>query len=301
MRIWLLDKKMNSDAYENRRFQDEAAKMAIELQMIAPEELEIVISREGQRTILHQGSRRDLADCLLTRLGSGATYFAMAAVRHLESSEILVLNPSRSIEVGKDKLATLQILAANSVPIPKTMLAKFPLDIDVVEREFTYPLIVKTVSGSRGKGVLLCETRTQMEDLADLMEVSIDSKTNLIVQEFVSASKGNDIRVIVVGGRAIGAMLRTAKEGRFKANYSAGGSVELFTPNPAIEWLAVESARAVGLDIAGVDILFDGDSYRVCEVNCAPGFEGFEKATGLNVPREIYQYIRVRLEGAPTS
>jgi len=295
MKAWILAKKENFNSYENRRFHKEAEQMGIELQIVGPEEFDIVVTKEGRKSILHNSSPVDLPDCLIPRMGAGTTYFALAMIRHLERLGLFVLNSSQSIENAKNKLTTLQILATNNIPIPKTMLAKFPLNVDIVEREFTYPLIVKTVSGSYGKGVFLCENRAQMKDLADFIEVSKDPKVNVIIQEFVLFSNGKDIRVFVVGRRHIGAMVRIAREGKLKANFSAGGTVEPFDLNPAVEWLAVESAKLVGLDIAGIDILFDGDSYRVCEVNSSPGFEGFEKATGLNVPQEIYHYIQVRL------
>lgn len=298
MKAWILAKKENFNSYENRRFHKEAEQMGIELQTVEPEEFDIVVTKEGRRSILHHGSPVDLPDCLIPRMGAGTTYFALAVIRHLERLGLFVLNSSQSIENAKNKLTTLQILATNNIPIPKTMLAKFPLNVDIVEREFTYPLIVKTVSGSYGKGVFLCENRVQLKDLADLIEVSKDPKVNVIIQEFVLFSNGKDIRVFVVGRRHIGAMVRIAREGKLKANFSAGGTVEPFDLNPAVEWLAVESAKLVGLDIAGIDILFDGDSYKVCEVNSSPGFEGFEKATGLNVPQEIYHYIQVRLGGS---
>jgi len=298
MKTWILAKKENFDSYENRRFHEEAEQMGIELQTVGPEEFDIIVTKEGRRSILHNGSSVDLPDCLIPRMGAGTTYFALAVIRHLERLGLFVLNSSQSIENAQNKLTTLQILAANNIPIPKTILAKFPLNVDIVEREFTYPLIVKTVSGSYGKGVFLCENRVQMKDLADLIEVSKDQRVNVIIQEFVLFSNGKDIRVFVVGGRHIGAMVRIAREGKLKANFSAGGTVASFDLNPAMERLAVESAKLVGLDIAGIDILFDGDSYRVCEVNSSPGFEGFEKATGLNVPQEIYHYIQVRLGGS---
>lgn len=297
MKIWILTRKEIFKAYENRRFREAAEQMGIELTLIAPEECDIIVTKEGRKSILRNGKMVELPDSLIPRMGP-TTYFAFAIIRHLERLGIFVLNPSQGIETARDKLATLQTLSANNIPIPKTMLAKFPLNIAVVEKEFTYPLILKTVSGSQGKGIFLCENRSQLEDLADLMELSKDPKVNVILQEFVSSSKGKDIRVVVVGGRPIGAMLRTAREGRFKANFSAGGSVAAFNLNPAVEWLAVESAKVVGLDIAGVDILFDADNYTVCEVNSSLGFEGFEKATGIGVPEEIYRYIQVRLGGS---
>lgn len=297
MKIWLIDKKDNFKSHENTRFQDEAERMGIELRMVAPERFDIVIAGGEQGRILYEGNREDQVKCSVTRLGSGTTYFALATLRHLENLGILVMNSSDSIEVGRDKLATMQVLATNRIPIPKTMLAKFPLNIDLLEQEFSYPVIIKPVSGSKGRGIFLCENKVQMTDLIELIEVSIDPKVNVIIQEFILTSRGKDIRVIVVGGRPIGAMLRRAKEGKFKANYSAGGNVAPYELNEAIEWLAVESARVIGLDIAGIDILFDGDSYKVCEVNCAPGFKGFEEATGINVPQEIFRYIQLRLKG----
>lgn len=297
MKIWLLDKKENFNSYENKRFQIEAKKMGIELQMVAPVEFDIIIKSGGKGKILYEGSIGNQVKCVINRFGSGTTYFALATVRQIESLGLLVLNASHSIEIGRDKLATMQILAAHRIPIPKTMLAKFPLNTNVLEQEFSYPVIIKPVSGSRGRGVFLCENKTQMADLKDLIEVAIDPKVNVIIQEFVTTSKGRDIRVIVVGGRAIGAILRTAKKGKFKANYSAGGSVSSYALDDAIEWLAVESTRVIGLDIAGVDILFDGSKYKVCEVNCAPGFEGFEKVTGLSIPQEIFHYVKLHLKG----
>lgn len=295
MKIWILAKKESFESYENRRFEDAAEKMDIELTLIAPEECDIIVTKGGRKSILHNGKMVELPDGLIPRMGAGTTYFASAVIRHLERLGIFVLNSSQGIEVAKDKLATLQVLSANNIPIPKTMLAKFPLNITAVEKEFTYPLILKTVSGSQGKGIFLCENKSQLEDLADLMELSKDPKVNVILQEFASSRKGKDIRVVVVGGRPLGAILRTAKEGGFKANFSAGGAVATFNLNSAVEWLAVESAKVVGLDIAGVDILFDADNYAVCEVNSSPGFEGFEKATSRSVPEEIYRYIQVRL------
>ena len=98
-----------------------------------------------------------------------------------------------------------------------------------------------------------------------------------------------------MGGRAIGAMLRQSTDGSFKANISRGGVGEPYPLTPEIEWLATEAARVVGLDIAGIDLLFDGDHFRICEANSAPGFEGFEPATGINVARQILEFAAVRL------
>jgi len=296
MKIWILEKRKDFDSYTSKRFKETAKKMNVELKLVAPEELDLIVTKEGYKSIVYNGNLIDLPDCLIPRMGT-VTYYALAIIRHFERLGVFILNSSQSMETSKDKLATLQLLASNNIPIPKTMLAKFPLDISVIEKEFDYPLIIKTITGSKGRGVFLLEDRNKLNDLANLMEISKDPKINLILQEFISSSRGRDIRVIVLGGRVIGAMLRTSVNNNFKANYSAGGVVAPFSLNPVLEWLAIESSRLINLDIAGVDILFDGDNYRICEVNSYPGFEGFEKATGIDVPEEVYKYIQVRLEG----
>jgi len=296
MKVWILEKFKDFDSYTSKRFKEVAGKMNIGLKLVAPEEFDLIVTKEGEKSILYGGNMVDLPDCLIPRIGT-VTYYALAIIRHFERLGVFILNSSQSMETSKDKLATLQLLSSNNIPIPKTMLAKFPINISAVEKEFSYPLILKTITGSQGKGVFLLENRNKLNDIATLMEISKDPKINLILQEFISSSRGKDIRVIVIGGRTIGAMLRTSKGKNFKANYSAGGQVEAFDLNPAIEWLAIESSRLIGLDISGVDILFDRkNNYRICEINSYPGFEGFEKATGINVPGEIFNYIKLRLE-----
>jgi len=228
-------------------------------------------------------------------MGAYTTYFALAVIRHLENQGVIVINPSSSVELAKDKLATIQILNSNNIPIPKTMLAKFPIEIKQVEKEFDYPFVLKKVSGTQGKGIFLIEKKAHMEDITELIQHSKDYRSDLIIQEFIKPSKGRDIRVIIIGGKPIGAMLRTAPRGRFKSNFSAGGKVENFELNKNIEWIAIESTRILGLDVSGVDILFNGDKYIICEVNSSPGFEGFEKATGINIAENILQYIRARI------
>jgi gamma-F420-2:alpha-L-glutamate ligase len=295
MHIWILAKQEKFDTYENLRFREAAYQHGVKLTMVAPEECEIIATGCGRKSIyIGQNEVEELPDCLIPRTGSGTTYFAGAVIRHLERLGVFVLNTSESIKLAMDKMASVQTLASHSLPIPKTILAKFPLDLELIDKEFQYPLLIKKLSGSHGTGIALCQNRSQLEDTAGFVSRS----SNAIIQECIEDSMGRDMRVFVVGGRAIGAMLRTAKEGSFKANYSAGGSVHSVDLTSEMEWLAVESAKTIGLDIAGVDLLFDKEGYRICEVNSSPYFMGFEEATGIDIPVEIFNYVRVRLEGA---
>jgi len=194
----------------------------------------------------------------------------------------------------KDKLFTQQILAQKNFPVPKTMLVKSPIDIDLVEKYIGFPVVVKTLSGSQGKGVYLSENKKSFKDLMQLIE-STNPNLNIILQEFIKDSFGRDLRVFTIGGRAVACMERRATDGEFKANFSAGGEVYEYKLTPEIEWLATEVSRVLGLEIAGVDLLFHGNHFKICEVNSSPGFEGLEKCCKVDIPREIYRYLKIRL------
>jgi len=299
MRGWILYKssieELSKTAYEAHRLLDVAADMGIDVQLVKPEQLELIVTRDDRKSILLEGSPTPLPDFMLPRMGAGTTYFALAIIRHMERLGVTVLNSSQSIETVKDKLFTQQILAASNLPVPKTMLAKFPVDVDLVGKHLGFPVVVKTVSGSMGSGVYLSESSHNFDELMSLIE-STKPNANFIIQEFIRSSRGRDLRVIVVGGRAIACMQRTASDGGFKANISRGGSASQYIMTPEMEMLASEAARILDLDIAGVDLLFDEDHFKVCEVNSAPMFGGIESCyDALNIAEHIYRYVQMRV------
>jgi RimK family alpha-L-glutamate ligase len=124
---------------------------------------------------------------------------------------------------------------------------------------------------------------------------NLDTPKILLVQEYVDTKPGEDLRVFVIGGKVIGAMKRHAPDGDFRANISAGGYGEPFEVSSEFDYLAREAARICGLQIAGIDLLFDKDGYKICEANSAPGFEGFEKYCGVDIAAQIAQYIKYKL------
>jgi gamma-F420-2:alpha-L-glutamate ligase len=135
--------------------------------------------------------------------------------------DVLFFNDLSSLEISRDKLKTLQTLSAVNLPIPKTMIAKFPFEYDSINKEFQYPLILKKSSGSQGKGVMLVQSEQHLKDIEDMLE----TKNPLIFQEYIETSHGRDIRCVVVGGKALGGMMRIAKSG-FKSNFHQGGYVK---------------------------------------------------------------------------
>ncbi|MEJ6950813.1 ATP-grasp domain-containing protein [Natronospora cellulosivora (SeqCode)] len=299
MRAWIIYKAKESELteehFETKRFLEEAEQMGIKISVYRPDQIDVIVTSEDRKSIFVDGHQVPLPDFVLPRMGSGTSYFALALIRHLERLGVFCINSSVSIDTVKDKLFTHQILAESRLPVPKTMLLKFPVDHDHVEGHMGFPLIVKTLSGSLGRGVFLAENRDKFEDLARIIEIA-NPNMNIILQEMIQSSYGKDLRVFVVGGRVIGSMMRESKDNDYRANYSAGGTVRSFPLTEEIEWLALEATKILGLNIAGVDLLFDKDNnFKICEVNSSPMFKGMESCNDINVPEEIFKYIKTRV------
>ncbi|MFW6365882.1 MAG: ATP-grasp domain-containing protein [Spirochaetota bacterium] len=296
MNGWILyrhnETEIKPEHYEIQRFMAEAEKQGLTLRVIQPEQVDLIVTREDRKSILVNGEPLPLPDFLLPRMGAGTTYFALAVIRHLERLGVPCYNSSVSIDTVKDKLYSQQILAQQSLPVPATMLVKFPVNTELVEKRLGFPVIIKSLSGSQGKGVFLANDKNSFTDLMQMVEIT-NPRANIILQQFIASSYGKDLRVFVVGGRITACMMRHSK-GDFKANFSRGGAVSEYEITPEIEWLASEASRILGLEIAGVDLLFDNDHFRICEVNSSPGFEGIESCCPVNIPSEIFHYIRIR-------
>lgn len=286
---------IDSSFYEASRFIETAKELGIELEVYAPDEIEIVVTDDSKSSIYINGLPTELPDFVLHRIGAGTTYFALSIIRHLEHLGVPCINKAESIVKVKDKLYAHQLLASSNLPVPKTMLLKFPVNMALVEKVFTFPVVIKTISGSLGKGVFLAESRKQFMDLARMIEVTSPG-TNVILQELITTSKGMDLRVFVVGGRIVGCMKRVSAEDDFRANFSNGGSVEEYQLTDEIEWLALESVKTLGLDIAGVDLLFDEEGFKICEVNSSPMFKGLESCVNVDIPKEIFHYVSLRIK-----
>lgn len=297
MKLWILLKQGKScdiASYESTRFLEEARVLGIDLELVASEEIDLIVSRDGPRSIRRGGEMVDLPDGLLPRAGSGSDTFTLAVLRQFEHLGVPVINGSQSIEAVKDKLVCLQKLARANLPIPRTMLVRFPVDCDLVERQIGFPCVVKVLVGSHGEGIYLSRDRSSFRDLMELVS-SLNGHQSLILQNYIGDRPGQDLRVWVIGGQVVGAMLRRSTDGSFKANITRGGRGEFWPMEPGIEVLARECAATLGLEVAGVDLLFDGDHFRVCEINSAPEFSGFEAATGLNIARQVLQHCSWRI------
>jgi len=290
----LILSKLSESSYENSRLIEKFKEHNIVVRLAHPDKFDIVVGGDIKNGVKYNGEIIDLPEIVLTRTGSGTTKFADALIRQFEEAGVTCINSSESINISKDKLRTSQLLAKSKLPIPNTMLVRFPISHEIVHQEIGWPCVVKVVTGSYGDGVYLCEKRKDFKKLMELID-SLKSQKTLIVQEYVNTRPGEDLRVLVIGGKVIGAMRRIGAEGEFRANITGGGRGEPFEVTNEIDFIARETANVCGLSIAGIDLLFDDDSFKVCEANSAPGFSGFEQYCGIDVAEEIVKYVKFKI------
>jgi len=285
--FWYFRKNHDLD-YEANSFL-RAAEGILDVVVVSPAEVDIIVTRSDRRSIRLNNEVVDLPKLVLSRTGSGTGYHALSVLRHLEQLGVPVINSSQSIEIAKDKLHSTQLLANCGISTPRTMLARFPVKTEVIKKTIGFPCVIKVLSGSYGKGIHLVSSEKALQELMEFVD-SLSSPLNIIIQEYIDTAPGQDLRVFCVGDRVLGAMKRSSTDGDFRANITRGGVGEPYLVNSEIKEIALETMNCLGLTIGGIDLLFHEQSFKVCEANSAPGWVGFEEATGINVAKELVDY-----------
>ena len=232
-------------------------------------------------------------DAIIPRIGPSITKYGMAVVRQFEAMGTFCLNSSASIGTSRDKLAAHQALAINRIPMPDTAFANSPRDTEnIIDLTAGAPLVVKLLESSQGKGVILAETRKAASSV-----ISAFQKLNapFIVQNFVKDSNGSDLRLFVIGGKVIASMMRSASDDDFRSNLHVGGKASKVKITQDERKIAKQATKAMGLNIAGVDILRSSEGPKVLEVNSSPGLQGIETINNINVASMIIDYLEKRL------
>lgn len=227
-------------------------------------------------------------DVVIPRIGASITTYGLAVVNHFDLMGVPVVNGAGPISRSRDKLRCLQILAQHRIDVPRTVMARDRKNIrQLLEEVGGLPAIIKLIRGTQGVGVMIAQSLTEVQTILDTFS-ALDQ--DIVLQEFVAESKGRDVRALVVGDKVVGAMRRQAKRGEFRSNIHRGGRGKPFDlPG---EWAdaAVKAAQAVGLEIAGVDMLESKDGPKIMEINSSPGFEGLERATGIDVAGAMVEH-----------
>ncbi|MEX2600680.1 MAG: 30S ribosomal protein S6--L-glutamate ligase [Balneolaceae bacterium] len=286
LRIVILSR--NRKLYSTSRLVESIEKEGHEAVVLDHLKCDLVIEKDNP-TMYYFGKKVEKVDAVIPRIGASVTFYGAAVVRQFEMMKVATAVESQALVRSRDKLRSLQILARAGVGMPKTAFTNYSREVKkLIDSVGGAPLIVKLLEGTQGYGVVLAPTRKAAESM---IEAFHSMKARVIVQEFVEEAKGADIRAFIVNGKVVGAMKRQGKEGEFRSNLHQGGSGEVIKLTKLERKMALTAARAMGLSIAGVDMLQSERGPLVLEVNSSPGFEGIEKATGQDIAEKVIRYV----------
>ena len=231
---------------------------------------------------------------IIPRIGASITYYGSAILRQFEMMGVTSLNESTSITRSRDKLRALQILSRSGLGLPTTSYAHSTrMTEKLIKMVGGAPCIIKLIEGTQGKGVILADTNKAAESVVDGFR---QMKAHFLVQEFIKESNGQDIRAFVIGDKVVASMMRSAKEGEFRSNLHRGGTALPVDITPHEAEVAVKAAKALGLNVAGVDLLRSSRGPLILEVNSSPGLQGIETSTGLDIAGMIIEYIEKNMK-----
>jgi ribosomal protein S6--L-glutamate ligase len=246
-------------------------------------------------TILYEGESVGLFDVVIPRIGASVTSYGLSVVNQLDMMGVPVLNNSVPIARSRDKLRCLQLLSRFGLDIPRTIMTHRREEVPAAIRRLGgLPVIVKLISGTQGVGVMIANTLEEIEGILDTMK---DLGQEILLQEFIRESKGRDVRALVIGDRVVAAMRRQARAGEFRSNLHRGGEGKPIALPKRYAEVAVKAAQVMGLELCGVDMLETRSGPKIMEVNSSPGFEGLEKATGLDIAGMIIDHA-IQFAGA---
>lgn len=284
----------NPHLYSHRRLMEAGEQRGHEMQFINVKYTYMNI--DAKRPVVHYrgGEILENVDAVIPRLRPSVTFYGCAVARQFQSMGAYCLNDSVAIARSRDKLRTLQILANKGIDMPITGFASSPQDTkDLIKMVGGAPLVIKLLEGTQGRGVVLAETGKAAESVINAFK---SLNANILVQEFIKEAQGSDIRCFVIDGKVVGSMQRTSQEGEFRANLHLGGTASSVKITPQERKMAVAAAKAMGLPVAGVDLIRSSTGPKVLEVNSSPGLEGIEQVTGKDIAGMMIEAIERHVE-----
>lgn len=283
----------NKQLYSTKRLVDAAVERGHECIIMDHSKCYVGIQQD-KPSIHYNGQNITGIDAIIPRIGASVTFYGSAIVRQFEVMGVISANPSQAITRSRDKLRCMQILSGAGLGLPITGFARMASDVDdLINMVGGAPLVIKLLEGTQGIGVVLAETK---KAASSVIEAFYGLGNNILIQEYIKEAKGTDIRAFVVDGKVVGAIKRTAKEGEFRSNLHRGGTAEVVKLTRKEKETAISAARAMGLTVAGVDMLPSARGPLILEVNSSPGLEGIEKATNKDIASEIIKFLERRFE-----
>ncbi len=295
MKIAILSKGPGN--YSTKRLRQIAEERGHEVRIINYTKCYATIEQSNPQ-VNYKGEDLNDIDVIIPRIGSSYTRYGSAIVRQFEMKGVYTTTSSIALVRSRDKLRSMQLLARAGVGIPKTVFSRGLIGNieDLIEDIGGTPVIIKLARGTHGNGVVLAETKKAAKSVLQAFYVMDDDGTNILLQEFVEESAGTDIRAFVVGGKVVASMKRQSLDDDFRSNLHQGGEGAPIKLTDEERKTAQKAAKAMGLQICGVDMMRSNRGPLVLEVNPSPGF-GIEHVTGRNVAEKIIEYIEQNAKG----
>jgi ribosomal protein S6--L-glutamate ligase len=286
LKIAILSREPKS--YSTRRLKEACKLKGHRVRILDTKGFAIHVSQD-KPFLYYKNRKLEKFDAIIPRIGAGITSFGTSIVRQFEKQKVFCLNSANGIMDSRDKLRAIQILSKHKIGLPPTVFVSQKESImSAIESLGGAPVVIKLLEGTQGMGVILAETDNTAEAIVQAMH---STKQNVLIQQFIKESKGKDVRAIVVGGKVVAAMRRSAKGNEFRSNVHMGGMTETIELPKKYAQTAIKAAQILGLKVAGVDMLESDQGPLVMEVNSSPGLQGIEEATGLDVAGQIIDYL----------
>lgn len=285
----------NAKLYSHQRLIQAGTQRGHDVRIVNTASCYMNISSSSPEIHYRNGEILTNIDAVIPRIGVSLTHYGCSVVRQLELMGAYCINSSIAITRSRDKLRALQLLSRKEIGLPITGFANSPKDIHgLIKMVGGAPLVIKLLEGTQGVGVVLAETKKAAESV---IQAFFGLKANILVQEYIHESNGSDIRCLVVGDKVVASMIRQGPPGEFRSNLHCGGHAEVVKISKDERKTAISAAKALGLNVAGVDLLRSNRGPLVMEVNSSPGLEGIEKSTGKDIAGMIIEYIEKNHKG----
>ncbi len=286
MKICILSR--GPQLYSTKRIVEACEKLGHVAEIVDPLRCYMNITANRPEVFYRERSLNDF-DAIVPRIGASVTYYGTAVLRQFEMAGVFAANESVAISRSRDKLRSLQLLAKKGIGMPVTSFAhSTKMTHNLIQLVGGAPLVIKILEGTQGKGVVMAPNDKAAESVIEMLR-GLDA--HFLVQEYIKEAAGADIRCFVVEDKVVAAMKRQGPPGEFRSNLHRGGSASSIKITPEERSAAVRAAKAVGLNIAGVDLLRSKHGPLVMEVNSSPGLEGIEKATGKDIAGLMIQFV----------
>lgn len=275
--------------YSTKRLVEEATARGHEVTVVKYKNCYLSLD-EKHPDVFYNGNKLGQFDAILPRISNSMTNYGCAIVRQFEMQGVWTVSSSIAITRARNKLRAAQLLTKAGIDTPRTFVSRNTTDIDALLDHIGVPMIIKLATGTHGNGVVLADTKKAAKSALQAFYLYNEDGTNILLQEYIKESAGIDIRAFVVGSKVVASMKRQSLDDDFRSNLHKGGEGTAVKLTDEERKIAVRAAKAMGLHVAGVDLMRSSRGPLILEVNASPGF-GIDRVTGRNVAKPIIEYI----------